>query len=64
MQVNLLYIERVYISLQGSLCPDCSRCNNVLISVETGFDPENEISVFHSFLPLARRPRIWAFQAF
>ena len=65
MQVCLVYIERVYVSLQ--------RDGNVLIvvtviiffiSIETDFDPGNEISVFHSFLPSARRPRIWAFRAF
>ena len=73
MQVCLVFIARVYISLQrdvfyqstkGWLCPDRSRCNNVLISVETEFNPRNEISVFHSLSPSVRRPRIRAFQAF
>ena len=36
----------------------------ILISVETDFNPRNEISVFHSFSPLARRPGIGAFRAF
>ena len=52
MKVCLVYIERVYISLQRDGCPDRSRCN-VLISIQTDVDPGNEISVFHSFSPLA-----------
>ena len=34
--------------------PDCSRCNNVVISIEIEFDPGNEISVLQSFSPLAQ----------
>ena len=30
----------------GRICPDRSRFNNVLIRIETGFDPGNVISVF------------------
>ena len=54
----------VYQSTKGWLCPDRSRCTNVLISVEADFDPGNEISEFNSFSHLARRPRIRAFRAF
>ena len=39
--VCLVFIEKVYIdqSTKG-WCPDQSRCNNVLISFETDFDPQ------------------------
>ena len=40
------------------------RLLKIYISVETDFDTGNEISVFHSFSPSARRPRILAFRAF
>ena len=50
-------------STMGWLCPNRSHYNNVKISVETDFDPGNAISVFHSFSPSARRPRIFAFRA-
>ena len=56
--------KSLYQSTKIWLCPDWSPCNNVLISVETDFDPRNEISVFHTFLPSTRRPRIRAFRAF
>ena len=56
--------KSLYQATKGWLCPDQSRCNNVLISVETDFNPRIEISVFHSLSPLARRPRIGAFRAF
>ena len=57
-------MKSLYQSTKGWLCPNSSRCNNVLIGIETDFDPGNEISVFLSFSPSARRPRILAFQAF
>ena len=57
---SLFYIslqwDGLYQSTMGWLRPDRSQCNNVLISVETDFNPRNEISVFHSLSPLARRP--------
>ena len=40
-----VHCKILYQSTKGWLCPDRSRCNNVLISVETDFDPGNEISV-------------------
>ena len=54
----------LYQSTKGWICPDRSRCNYVLISFETDFVPGDEISVFHSCSPLARRPQILAFRAF
>ena len=56
--------KSLYQSIKELLCPNRSRCSIVLISVETDCDPGNEISVFHSFSPLAQRPWIWAFRAF
>ena len=46
-----VHLKSLYQSTKIWLCPDRSPCNNVLISVETDFDPRNDISVFHSFLP-------------
>ena len=37
-------------STKGKVCPARSRCNNALVSVETDFEPGNEISVFHFLL--------------